>query len=94
MTDDAIISPDTRRPHRLPPGQSRTHKWPVLHEGEVPPFDPATWDLTVFPVPLVNQPVDTRHRYHWGPRPGRRHRPLDAIVIHARHLMPQRRGVR
>jgi len=30
---------------RLPPGQSATIKWPVLHEGEVPRFDPATWDF-------------------------------------------------
>lgn len=51
---DAIISDDTRRDHRLPPGQSRTHKWPVLHAGEVPPFDPRTWDFTVFPRPLVS----------------------------------------
>lgn len=52
---DAVVSPDTRRPHRLPPGQVQTHKWPVLHAGEVPPFDPAAWDLTVFPVPLVDR---------------------------------------
>jgi DMSO/TMAO reductase YedYZ molybdopterin-dependent catalytic subunit len=51
---DAIISPDTRRDRRLPPGQAQTFKWPVLHAGEVPPFDPATWDLTVFPKPLVS----------------------------------------
>lgn len=30
---------------RLPPGQSLTLKWPVLHEGAVPEFDPATWDF-------------------------------------------------
>jgi DMSO/TMAO reductase YedYZ molybdopterin-dependent catalytic subunit len=48
-----IISPDTRRGERLPPGQSRTAKWPVLHEGPVPPFDTGSWDLTVFPRPLV-----------------------------------------
>ena len=30
---------------RLPPGQSATLKWPVLHEGAVPRFDPATWDF-------------------------------------------------
>lgn len=50
---DAIISEDTRRDQRLPPGQVLTRKWPVLHAGEVPPFDPATWDFTVFPRPLV-----------------------------------------
>jgi DMSO/TMAO reductase YedYZ molybdopterin-dependent catalytic subunit len=30
---------------RLPPGQSLTQKFPVLHYGPVPPFDPATWDF-------------------------------------------------
>jgi DMSO/TMAO reductase YedYZ molybdopterin-dependent catalytic subunit len=43
-----IISSDTQRAERLPPGQKITHKWPVLHAGEVPPFDPATWDLFIF----------------------------------------------
>jgi DMSO/TMAO reductase YedYZ molybdopterin-dependent catalytic subunit len=32
---------------RLPPGQSLTLKWPVLHEGDVPAFDPGTWDFRV-----------------------------------------------
>lgn len=30
---------------RLPPGQSLTQKFPVLHYGTVPKFDPATWDF-------------------------------------------------
>lgn len=33
---------------RLPPGQALTNKWPVLHYGPVPRFDPATWDFRVF----------------------------------------------
>jgi len=33
---------------RLPPGQSLTLKWPVLHYGSVPQFDPQTWDLRVY----------------------------------------------
>lgn len=33
---------------RLPPGQSLTEKFPVLHYGPVPEFDPETWDLRVF----------------------------------------------
>lgn len=57
MSDDAVISPDTRRANRLPPGQVQTHKWPVLHEGPVPAFDPATWTFGVFPVPLVDRVV-------------------------------------
>jgi DMSO/TMAO reductase YedYZ molybdopterin-dependent catalytic subunit len=33
---------------RLPPGQSLTQKFPVLHYGPVPVFDPNTWDFRVF----------------------------------------------
>jgi DMSO/TMAO reductase YedYZ molybdopterin-dependent catalytic subunit len=33
---------------RMPPGQSLTQKFPVLHYGPVPPFDPATWDLRIW----------------------------------------------
>lgn len=33
---------------RLPPGQSLTLKFPVLHYGPVPPFNPATWDFRVW----------------------------------------------
>ncbi len=37
-----------RRQGRLPPGQSLTQKFPVLHYGPVPPFDPQSWDFRVF----------------------------------------------
>jgi len=33
---------------RLPPGQSLTQKFPVLHYGPVPPFNPSTWDLRAY----------------------------------------------
>ena len=33
---------------RLPPGQSLTQKFPVLHYGPVPKFEPSTWDLRVW----------------------------------------------
>ena len=33
---------------RLPPGQSATQKFPVLHYGPVPTFNPATWSLRVW----------------------------------------------
>ena len=36
-----------RSTERLPPGQKKVGGWPVLHEGEVPAFDPATWRLRV-----------------------------------------------
>src|SRR5437868_2637279 len=32
---------------RLPPGQYLTEKWPVLHYGNVPRMDPATWDFSI-----------------------------------------------
>src|SRR5437762_1746962 len=32
---------------RLPPGQSLTLKWPVLHYGSVPGFDAAKWDFKI-----------------------------------------------
>ena len=40
---------------RLPPGQYATEKWPVLHYGSVPKFDPATWDFRMFG--LVEEPL-------------------------------------
>jgi DMSO/TMAO reductase YedYZ molybdopterin-dependent catalytic subunit len=36
------------REGRLPPGQSLTQKFPVLHYGSVPRFNPATWALRVW----------------------------------------------
>src|SRR5205085_4798492 len=35
-------------PARLPPGQYLTEKWPILHAGEVPDVDIATWTLRVW----------------------------------------------
>ena len=40
---------------RLPPGQSLTLKWPVLHEGPVPGVDLGTWDFRI--DGLVKTPV-------------------------------------
>jgi DMSO/TMAO reductase YedYZ molybdopterin-dependent catalytic subunit len=40
---------------RLPPGQSLTLKWPVLHYGSVPRFDPERWDFKI--TGLVESPV-------------------------------------
>ncbi|MDE3111756.1 MAG: sulfite oxidase-like oxidoreductase [Chloroflexota bacterium] len=33
---------------RVPPGQYLTEKWPVLHYGPVPSFDPKRWDFRVW----------------------------------------------
>jgi DMSO/TMAO reductase YedYZ molybdopterin-dependent catalytic subunit len=59
MPDMETIMPDsvtTRRINqelfategRLPPGQSLTQIFPVLHYGPIPPFTPATWDFRVW----------------------------------------------
>ena len=56
-TADIVNSP--RQEPRLPPGQVRTDKWPVLHHGSVPGVDLSTWDLRVFG--LVGEPV----RWTW-----------------------------
>ncbi len=37
-----------RNENRLPPGQSLTLKFPVLHYGPVPSFNPATWDFRIW----------------------------------------------
>jgi DMSO/TMAO reductase YedYZ molybdopterin-dependent catalytic subunit len=33
---------------KLPPGQSLTTKWPVLHYGSIPHFDPSSWDFKIW----------------------------------------------
>lgn len=54
---DNVTSP--RREPRLPPGQVKTDKWPVLHYGSVPRIDLATWELRV--DGLVEEP----QRWNW-----------------------------
>jgi len=44
---------------RLPPGQSLTQKFPVLHYGPVPQFNPATWDFRIWGE------VDQEARWTW-----------------------------
>ena len=55
LAGDVIVSPDTRRADRIPPGQSRTRKWPVLDAFGTPQFDAAKWRLQVFG--LVERPL-------------------------------------
>ena len=56
---EVIISPDTRRAERIPPGQSRTRKWPVLHYGTVPKIDLHKWTLTIHGL------VETPLTFNW-----------------------------
>jgi len=48
-----------KREGRLPPGQALTNRFPVLHYGPVPRFNPATWDLRVFGE------VEAEKRWTW-----------------------------
>ena len=41
------LEEEMRRAGRLPPGQSASLKWPVLHVGPVPELDPASWDFRI-----------------------------------------------
>lgn len=47
LAPDVIVSPDTLRANRIPPGQSRTRKWPVLDASGPPAVDPAKWRFTI-----------------------------------------------
>ncbi|MGA2490495.1 MAG: molybdopterin-dependent oxidoreductase [Anaerolineales bacterium] len=48
-----------RNENRLPPGQALTLKFPVLHYGPVPSFNPATWDFRIWGE------VDKEVRWTW-----------------------------
>ena len=50
-----VVSPDTLRETRLPPGQVRAKRWPILHVGPTPKVDLATWRLAF--TGLVDSPV-------------------------------------
>ncbi len=44
---------------RLPPGQHLTSKFPILHVGRVPQFDPEKWDL------IISGDVENKFRWKW-----------------------------
>ena len=48
-----------RQAGRLPPGQSLTQKFPVLHYGPTPRFNPATWEFRVWGE------VEEEVRWNW-----------------------------
>ncbi|HTR34769.1 MAG TPA: sulfite oxidase-like oxidoreductase [Bryobacteraceae bacterium] len=51
-----IISPDTRRANRVPPGQSRTLKWPILDADGPPAITLDRWKLSI--KGLVARPIE------------------------------------
>lgn len=54
-----LVSPDTRRANRVPPGQSRTLKWPVLDAGGPPRIDLDQWRFEIDGL------VDRRVSWSW-----------------------------
>jgi DMSO/TMAO reductase YedYZ molybdopterin-dependent catalytic subunit len=48
LPPEVIVSPDARRGNRIPPGQSRTKKWPVLDASGAPVIDLVRWRLHLF----------------------------------------------
>ena len=50
LDPDVIVSPDTQRSVRVPPGQSRTRKWPVLDASGPPSLDLERWQLSTVEV--------------------------------------------
>jgi DMSO/TMAO reductase YedYZ molybdopterin-dependent catalytic subunit len=59
LPNDVVISSDTRRQNRMPPGQTRTRKWPVLHASRVPHVSHRDWHLEVDGL------VEESLRYCW-----------------------------
>jgi DMSO/TMAO reductase YedYZ molybdopterin-dependent catalytic subunit len=55
ISDEVVISEDTRRENRIPPGQHRTRKWPVLHATSVPEIDNQQWTFRI--EGLVSRPL-------------------------------------
>src|SRR5436309_15027578 len=47
LPPEVIVSPDARRHERIPPGQSRTRKWPVLDASGPPAIDLDRWRFRV-----------------------------------------------
>ncbi len=56
LPPEVIVSPDARRRDRIPPGQSRTLKWPVLDASGPPAIDMAAWRFRI--AGLIGQPVE------------------------------------
>jgi DMSO/TMAO reductase YedYZ molybdopterin-dependent catalytic subunit len=46
--ENVIISPDTQRKNRVPPGQHLTDHFPVLHYNGIPKFDASKWTFRIW----------------------------------------------
>jgi DMSO/TMAO reductase YedYZ molybdopterin-dependent catalytic subunit len=57
--DRREVEKEIREQGRMPPGQSLTLKFPVLHYGPVPGFDPDNWDFRIWGE------VEQERRWTW-----------------------------
>jgi DMSO/TMAO reductase YedYZ molybdopterin-dependent catalytic subunit len=53
--DATIISPDTKRDNRVPPGQKLIESWPTLHYGNVPKVDTSKWQFRILPLQVYKR---------------------------------------
>lgn len=54
-----VISPDTERKKRIPPGQTIADKFPILHYGNVPKIEISNWTFTITGL------VEEEHRLNY-----------------------------
>jgi DMSO/TMAO reductase YedYZ molybdopterin-dependent catalytic subunit len=62
--DEIIISPDTKRKERIPPGQHQDKSWPVLHAGSVHKTDFSTWKFKIWG--LVEEEIELSFKEFMG----------------------------
>ncbi|HEY5068649.1 MAG TPA: molybdopterin-dependent oxidoreductase, partial [Candidatus Acidoferrum sp.] len=55
-----IVSPDVHRANRVPPGQTRTKKWPILDANGAPPISLEHWKFEL--RGLVAHPMEWNWR--------------------------------
>ncbi len=53
-----IISGDTKRENRIPPGQHEVKSWPVLHAGSVQDIDTSNWKFKIFGLVKEEKELD------------------------------------
>ncbi|WP_237739691.1 sulfite oxidase-like oxidoreductase [Methanobacterium formicicum] len=56
--ENIVISPDTQREVRIPPGQHEDKRWPVLHAGSVNRVDPSQWKLKIWGLVQKERELD------------------------------------
>jgi DMSO/TMAO reductase YedYZ molybdopterin-dependent catalytic subunit len=62
MKDEkTIISPDTERKNRIPPGQRITRDWPVLQSSSIHHIDTSEWTFSITGLVVEERKLDYQH---------------------------------